>query len=114
MQQVDEMILHMDDSNSSDDDNKVGSNDNNNDANYTHPAAATKSGRNKKQKLVLLDSGDVLATISKEAVVNKADDDVDFDDDIDFSSIDTQVEQRLETIKVCECLSLDTLCVKER
>ena len=65
MQQVDEMMLHMDDSNSSDDDNIVGSNDKNNDANYTHPAAATRSGWNKKQKLVLLDSGDVLATISK-------------------------------------------------
>mmetsp|Transcript_13735 Transcript_13735/g.22510 ORF Transcript_13735/g.22510 Transcript_13735/m.22510 type:complete len:95 (+) Transcript_13735:339-623(+) len=64
-QQVDEMMLHMDDSDSSDDENKVGSNDKNNDANYTHPAAATRSGRNKKQKLVLLDSGDVLATISK-------------------------------------------------
>eukprot|EP00986_Skeletonema_menzelii_P005642 scaffold2093_cov219-Skeletonema_menzelii.AAC.7 len=64
-QQVDEMMLHMDDSDSSDDDNKVGSNDKNNDANYTHPAAATKSGRNEKQKLMLMDSGDVLATISK-------------------------------------------------
>eukprot|EP00984_Skeletonema_dohrnii_P001827 scaffold604_cov111-Skeletonema_dohrnii-CCMP3373.AAC.8 len=77
-QQVDEMMLRMEDSDDSSDDDKVGTT-NNDDANttknnsmqhshstYTPPAAATRSGRNKKQKLApLLDSGDVLATISK-------------------------------------------------
>ena len=56
-QQVDEM-LNMEDSDSSDADN------NNASLEHTPPAAATRSGKNKKQK-ILLDSGDVLATISK-------------------------------------------------
>eukprot|EP00985_Skeletonema_marinoi_P002553 scaffold1057_cov203-Skeletonema_marinoi.AAC.1 len=79
-QQVDEMMLHMEDSDDSSDDDKVGSSNNDDDVDttknnnsmqhshstYTPPAAATRSGRNKKQKLApLLDSGDVLATISK-------------------------------------------------
>ena len=50
------MMLNMDDSDSSVEDNKVDSNDDDNkDANYTPPAAATRSGRN---KIVLLDSGE--------------------------------------------------------
>ncbi len=78
-QQVDEMMLHMEDSDSEDDcdssdgcnDNKsihdkkgrVKGNSNYSNSNYTPPPAA--STRSKKQKLVLQDSGDVLATISK-------------------------------------------------
>lgn len=70
-QQVDEMLLHMDDSDS-DNHSSDGCNNtkghaksdkgDNSNSNYTPPAAATRS---KKQKLVLLDSGDVPATISK-------------------------------------------------
>jgi len=80
-QQVDEMMLHMDDSDDSDNDCSDGINDtkghaksdadagNNSNSNYTNytPPAAAAATRSKKQKykLVLLDSGDVPATISK-------------------------------------------------
>ena len=68
-QQVDEMLLNMDDSDDdSDSDDKImtGSNAHITEPQQQHltppPAAATRSGRNRK---LLLDSGDVPATISK-------------------------------------------------